>query len=188
MDILTWKGNAQILLGAITRSSSPIRGIRTIEYSLVIVSSPRHGNVTIVRQAPNLHGLCLSTTTPPIGRIFSPRSKLALRPPRSQPRRDGPSCTMSKSDAGYIPLPAYSSRPASPASYPNSPLPGYHDQHHGRLGESYRAAVEALNADPRFSTEEPQTWQRVVLLLIMAALFYAAFHLKSASFLGMEDS
>ncbi|QRV95287.1 activating signal cointegrator 1 complex subunit 3 [Ceratobasidium sp. AG-Ba] len=126
--------------------------------------------------------------TPPIGRIFSPQFKLALRPPRSQPRRDGSSSIMSKSDAGYIPLPAYSSRPASPASYPNSPLPGYHDQRHGRLGESYRAAVEALNADPRFSTEEPQTWQRVVLLLIMAALFYAAFHLKSASFLGMEDS
>ncbi|KAG8791574.1 hypothetical protein FRC12_008746 [Ceratobasidium sp. 428] len=92
------------------------------------------------------------------------------------------------SNSGYIPLPAYSSEPTSPISYPNSPLPEYDDQRSGRLGYSYRTAQEALNSDPRFQTEEPQTWQRVVLLLIVAGLFYLAFTMKSGSFLGMEES
>ncbi|KAG8733844.1 hypothetical protein FRC10_012114 [Ceratobasidium sp. 414] len=91
---------------------------------------------------------------------------------------------MSDSHAGYIALPAYSSEPTSPVSYPNSPLPEYDDQRSGRLG----SAQQALDADPRFQTEAPQTWQRVVLLVVVAGLFWLAFHMRSASFLGMEES
>ncbi|KAF8594621.1 hypothetical protein BDV93DRAFT_529210 [Ceratobasidium sp. AG-I] len=91
------------------------------------------------------------------------------------------------SHAGYIPLPAYSSTPPSPIN-PASPLPDYDDQRSGRLGNSYQSARMALDQDPRFQTEEPSRWARVVLLFAVAALFWLAFHMKSASFIGMEDS
>lgn len=91
------------------------------------------------------------------------------------------------SNAGYIPLPAYSSTPPSPIN-PASPLPEYDDQRSGRLGRSYQNAVNALEADPRFRREEPSKMARVVLLLVVAMLFWLAFHMKSMSFIGMEDS
>ncbi|EUC53498.1 transmembrane protein, putative, partial [Rhizoctonia solani AG-3 Rhs1AP] len=89
---------------------------------------------------------------------------------------------MNSSHAGYAPLPAYDTEPASPV-YP----PEYEDQR-GRLGESYREAVAALEADPRFHRDEPKAWQRVMLLVVMAMLFYLAYRMKAGSFLGMEES
>ncbi|KDN34106.1 hypothetical protein RSAG8_12808, partial [Rhizoctonia solani AG-8 WAC10335] len=89
---------------------------------------------------------------------------------------------MNSSHAGYVPLPAYDSEPASPV-YP----PDYNDQRSGRLGQSYRDAVEALEADPRFSRDEPKVWQRGLLLVAMAVLFYLAYTMKAGSFLGMEE-
>jgi hypothetical protein len=91
------------------------------------------------------------------------------------------------SNSGYIPLPAYSSEPSSPV-YPNAPLPEYHDQRSGSQGNSYRAAVQSLDADPRFARDEPQTWQRVGLLIAVVGLFWLAFHMKAGSFMGMEDA
>ncbi|KAG8728524.1 hypothetical protein FRC11_010884, partial [Ceratobasidium sp. 423] len=90
---------------------------------------------------------------------------------------------MNSSHAGYVPLPAYDSEPASPV-YP----PDYDDQRRGRLGQSYQDAVAALEADPRFRQDPPKAWQRVLLLIVMAVLFYLAFTMKAGSFLGMEES
>ncbi|CEL52873.1 hypothetical protein RSOLAG1IB_05941 [Rhizoctonia solani AG-1 IB] len=90
---------------------------------------------------------------------------------------------MNYSRAGYAPLPADDSEPVSPV-YP----PDYNDQRQGRLGQSYQDAVAALEADPRFHQDEPKMWQRVMLLIVMAGLFYLAFKMKAGSFLGMEES
>ncbi|KAF8668042.1 hypothetical protein RHS04_09180 [Rhizoctonia solani] len=92
---------------------------------------------------------------------------------------------MNYSRAGYAPIPADddNSEHASPV-YP----PDYNDQRRGRLGQSYQDAVAALEADPRFNQEEPKTWQRVLLLIVMMLLFYLAFKMKAGSFLGMEES
>ncbi|KAB5591550.1 hypothetical protein CTheo_5016 [Ceratobasidium theobromae] len=87
------------------------------------------------------------------------------------------------SHAGYIPLPAYSSEPSTPLDPPE-----YDDQRRGRLGQSYQSALLALEADPRFRQDEPKTWHRVLLLIAVVLLFGLAFHMKSGSFLGMEES
>ncbi|CAE6357265.1 unnamed protein product [Rhizoctonia solani] len=81
---------------------------------------------------------------------------------------------MNSSHAGYVPLPAYDSEPSSPV-YP----PDYDDQRRGRLGQSYRDAVAALEADPRFHRDEPKAWQRVLLLVVMGVLFYLAYTMKA---------
>ncbi|KAH7320519.1 hypothetical protein B0J17DRAFT_293345 [Rhizoctonia solani] len=79
------------------------------------------------------------------------------------------------SAAGYVPLPAEVSQPTVPV----------HPEW-GRLGQSYRDAVTALEADPRYHDEPPKWWQRALLLIWTAVIFYLSFKMRLASFVSFE--